>query len=70
MPLAVAMPVKFAPRCLLGWASDDEAAFFKTMTYQATSYFNEHCPAAVHVDGMVEPQLISADRDPFMRAPD
>jgi carbamoyltransferase len=66
MPLAVAMPVEFAPTCLLGWASDDEAAFSKTMTYQATSYFKDRCPAAVHVDGMVEPQLISAQRDPFM----
>jgi carbamoyltransferase len=66
MPLAVTMPVEFAPKCLLGWDPDDEAAFYKTMTYPATDYLKDQCPAAVHVDGMVEPQLISAERDPFM----
>jgi carbamoyltransferase len=66
MPLAIAMPIEFAPKCLLGWNSDDEAAFSKTMMYQATDHLREYCPAAVHVDGMVEPQLVSAQRDSLL----
>jgi hypothetical protein len=47
MPMEVTMPIEFAPKCLLGWDPDDEAAFYKTMTYPATDYLKDQCPAAV-----------------------
>ena len=43
-----------------------EAAAFMTVTVQARPRLREACPAAVHVDGSLRPQLLDPQHTPWM----
>ena len=66
----------FAPLLLAEDAADwvegvdrvRDAARFMTVTVQAKPAFAAACPAAVHVDGSLRPQLVSADTTPGLHA--
>jgi carbamoyltransferase len=49
-------------------ASARHAATFMTVTARARPRMRAELPAAVHVDGTLRPQIVEADRQPFLHA--
>ncbi len=68
MPFAPILLDDDAPRWLEGLAPARRAAAFMVVNLQATPALIERCPAAVHCDGSVRPQLVSGDQHPFLHA--
>ena len=66
MPFAPIMRKETASQ----WLEIPEASWtameWMTITVQATSAFTERCPAVVHVDGSLRPQLIHREKHPIL----
>lgn len=68
MPFAPLLLEEDAPDWVEGVDRVREAARFMTVTVQAKPAFAAACPAAVHVDGSLRPQLVSAQTTPGLHA--
>ncbi len=64
MPFAPLLLDEVAEDWVEGLAPVREAARFMTVTVQATGRMRRACPAAVHVDGSLRPQLVDAETQP------
>jgi len=68
MPFAPILLDRDAPRWLDKLGPARQAATFMVINVQATEELRERCPAAVHADGSVRPQLVHPARHPFLGA--
>ncbi|MCB9742393.1 MAG: carbamoyl transferase [Alphaproteobacteria bacterium] len=66
MPFAPAVLAEIADDWVTGLERVRESAYFMTVNVQARANFAEALPAAVHVDGSLRPQLVSAERTPSL----
>ncbi|MDO0924213.1 carbamoyltransferase C-terminal domain-containing protein [Streptomyces sp. TG1A-8] len=66
MPFAPITAEELAPDCYRGWAPDQPAALFMTITYDCHEQFAKTCPAVVHVDNTARPQIVRRGDDPFL----
>ena len=64
MPFAPATTDALAAGCFMDWQPDHEAAKFMATCYRCTDRFHALCPAAVHVDGTVRPQVVFREDNP------
>ncbi len=64
MPFAPVTLWESRHRCYQGLAGAELAAQFMTITFDCTDWMQEHCPAAVHVDGTARPQIIRREVNP------
>lgn len=68
MPFAPVIRAEDAPRLLRGLDRAPEAARFMTVCFEATPELRRVAPAAVHVDGTVRPQVLTARDNPSVHA--
>lgn len=64
MPFAPLLLDEVAEAWVEGLSPVREAARFMTVTVQATARMRKTCPAAIHVDGSLRPQLVDAATHP------
>ena len=64
MPFGPSILREEAGRCLHLREPDEHNASFMTTTFFCTDWMRENCPATVHVDGTVRPQLVDARTSP------
>jgi glycosyltransferase involved in cell wall biosynthesis len=68
MPFAPITRAEDAPRLYRNLAGAEHAAEFMTITFEAEPELAGSCPAVVHVDGTVRPQIVHRDSNPFLHA--
>lgn len=68
MPFAPILLDEDAPAWLEDLEPVRQAAAFMTVNVQASAALAERCPAAVHSDGSVRPQLVHRHTHPFLHA--
>ncbi len=61
MPFAPVTLSKSANKCYKNLGGAEYAAKFMTITFDCTDWLMDNCPAVVHVDGTVRPQLIDKE---------
>lgn len=66
MPFAPITAEELAPKCYIGWSSEQVSARFMTITYDCYEQFSKTCPAVVHVDNTARPQVVREQDDPFL----
>ncbi len=64
MPFAPSTLYEDRHLCYRNVEGAEHTAKFMTVTFDVTPWMQEHCPAAVHVDGTARPQLVTAETNP------
>ena len=64
MPFAPAVLMEDGQRCFLGLEKAWHSAKFMTISFDATKYFKDTYPGAVHKDGTARPQLVEDETNP------
>jgi carbamoyltransferase len=66
MPFAPVIAEKFANIALKKWQKKHISSQFMTTTYKCTNFFKKNCPAIVHIDNTVRPQVLNKKVNPIM----
>ena len=65
MPFAPVTTDEYAAECFVDWRPEHVSSQFMTMCYDSTTLLAERCPAVVHVDGTVRPQVVFRNQNPL-----
>lgn len=65
MPFAPIISKELANKCLQNFKSFYNSSRFMTITFKVKNIFKKKCPAVVHVDNTVRPQIISKEDNLF-----
>jgi carbamoyltransferase len=66
MPFAPITRIEDASRCYCQLDGAEHSAEYMTLTFDATPELAAACPAIVHVDGTVRPQLVREETNPLL----
>jgi len=64
MPFAPSMLIEDKDKCCVGSKKASYSASFMNISFSCTKYFIDKCPAAVHRDRTIRPQLVSEGNNP------
>lgn len=66
MPYAPVLKAENAKKCFKDFEGVEYTSRFMTVTKDATEFFVENCPAAVHIDNTARPQIVYKNEIPDM----
>jgi len=64
MPLAPTILKEKAKKCIKNLKGAEYTSRFMTITFKCTKWMQDNCPAVVHVDRTVRPQILNKSENP------